>query len=81
MMKHWLVPADTLERNDAHDILEVRDNGRGFDPALRKEQFLGLLSIRDRALMLGGEVEVASAPGRETAIRVRMPMQEGAIES
>ena len=73
--------AITLERNEAHYILEVRDNGRGFDPALRKEKSFGLLSIRERALMLGGEVEVASAPGRETAIRVRIPIHEGAIES
>ena len=64
----------TLERNEANYLLEVRDNGRGFDPTVRKEKSFGLVSIRERALMLGGEVEISSEPGRSTAIRVHIPI-------
>ncbi len=64
-----------LERKGDNYCLEVRDNGRGFDPALRKADSFGLVSIRERALMLGGEVDIASMPGR-TAIRVHFPAQE-----
>jgi len=64
----------TLERSETNCLLEVRDNGRGFDPSLRKEKSFGLVSIRERALMLGGEVEISSAPGRSTVIRVHIPL-------
>jgi PAS domain S-box-containing protein len=64
----------TLERNEPNYLLEVRDNGVGFDPVLRKEKSFGLVSIRERALMLGGEVEISSAPGRSTVIRVHIPI-------
>jgi PAS domain S-box-containing protein len=66
--------AITLERSETNCFLEVRDNGRGFDPSLRKEKSFGLVSIRERALMLGGEVEISSAPGRSTVIRVHIPL-------
>jgi signal transduction histidine kinase len=64
-----------LVRNEAHYLLEVRDNGRGFDPTLRKEKSFALVGIQERALMLGGEVEISSAPGQSTAIRVRVPIR------
>jgi PAS domain S-box-containing protein len=64
-----------LERNQANYLLEVRDNGRGFDPAIRKEKSFGLVSIRERAMMLGGEVDISSAPGRSTVIRVHIPVR------
>ena len=64
-----------LERKGDNYYLEVCDNGQGFDPALRKAESFGLVSIRERALMLGGEVDIASMPGR-TAIRVHFPVQE-----
>jgi signal transduction histidine kinase len=65
----------TLVRNEANYLLEVRDNGRGFEPAIRKEKSFGLVGIRERALALGGEVDIASAPGQATSIRVRIPIQ------
>ena len=55
--------------------LEIRDNGKGFPPLLGKRKSFGLLGIRERALMLGGEVDVFSAPGKGTRIRVLIPVQ------
>jgi PAS domain S-box-containing protein len=63
-----------LERRDTNYWLEIRDNGCGFDPALRKESAFGLVSIRERGHMLGGSVEIASAPGEATSIRVAFPI-------
>jgi signal transduction histidine kinase len=62
-----------LARVDTDFLLEIRDNGCGFDPAQRKENAFGLVSIQERGLMLGGSVEVSSAPGQATVIRVRFP--------
>jgi len=64
----------TLERSETNYLLEVRDNGQGFDPGIRKEKSFGLVSIRERALALGGEVDIDSAPGRSTSVKVHIPI-------
>jgi signal transduction histidine kinase len=56
-------------------VLEVRDNGAGFDPATSAGKGIGMASLRRRAESLGGRIEVASAPGAGTTITVRTPMR------
>lgn len=52
----------------------VEDNGNGFDPdALPRGKSFGLLGIKERALMLGGRLEIQSAPGKGTVVRVHIP--------
>jgi PAS domain S-box-containing protein len=63
-----------LERKDGRYLLEVRDNGRGFDPSQRKKQSFGLLGVRERVLMLGGEIAISSVPDQETIIKVGIPV-------
>jgi signal transduction histidine kinase len=46
----------------------VQDDGRGFDPAARRSQSLGIESMKQRALALGGRLELASAPGKGTTV-------------
>jgi two-component system, NarL family, sensor histidine kinase UhpB len=53
--------------------LEVRDDGGGFDPAAARGDSQGLLGMRERVALAGGELEVDSAPGRGTAVRARFP--------
>ncbi|MDR7308659.1 PAS domain-containing protein [Rhodoferax saidenbachensis] len=53
----------TLERNETNYFLEVRDNGQGFDPSIRKEKSFGLVSIRERALMQGARLMYAACRG------------------
>jgi signal transduction histidine kinase len=68
----------TLERTPGAYVLEVRDDGQGFDAqAIRKTSF-GLAGMEERVLMLGGEIEVLSAPGAGTAIKVRLPDRQAA---
>ncbi|WP_459867491.1 PAS domain S-box protein [Endothiovibrio diazotrophicus] len=68
----WL----TLERRGAHCLLEVRDDGVGFDPALGRRNSFGLVGLRERAQILGGELEIDSAPGRGTTVTLRIPVDE-----
>jgi two-component system sensor histidine kinase UhpB len=59
--------------------LEVKDNGRGFDiektvgGAVYRKQ-LGLLGIQERVSLVGGKMEVESAQGSGTCVRVRVPL-------
>jgi signal transduction histidine kinase len=56
--------------------LEVYDDGRGFDPAVSSGAGarLGLASMRDRARAAGGRLEVRSAPGGGTTVRLVLPV-------
>ena len=64
-------------RNDEAVVI-VEDDGRGFDVAQvtnRSETHgLGLVSMRERARLCGGTLEIESAPGRGTTIFVRIPV-------
>jgi len=52
----------------------VRDDGCGFDPADRHEQALGLLSMEERALAVGGGLEITSSPQQGSIVRLRCPI-------
>jgi PAS domain S-box-containing protein len=54
-------------------ILELRDDGRGFDPAVPTSR-LGMRGMRERAEAAGAAFEVQSAPGQGTMVRVSMPL-------
>jgi signal transduction histidine kinase len=55
--------------------IQVSDNGRGFDPAAVGRDHFGLRSMRGRVADLAGRLEVTSAPGRGTVLRVEVPAQ------
>ncbi len=56
-------------------ILRVSDEGRGFDPGARPGAgHFGLANLHDRAVAVGGELEIDSEPGRGTRIIVRLPL-------
>jgi PAS domain S-box-containing protein len=54
-------------------VLEIRDDGCGFDTGMAYPGHIGLHSMRERASQVGGTLEVGSAPGKGTSIRVRVP--------
>jgi len=65
-----------LAKSDGALTLSVRDDGRGFSPAeTRAQKTYGLLGLRERTVLLGGEASIASEPGRGTTINVRLPLQ------
>lgn len=66
-----------IERSPAAVVLEVADDGAGFAlNAPRKANSLGLMGLRERARLLQGTVDIDTAPGRGTRIRVSIPVPE-----
>ena len=57
---------------DAGSVLEIADNGTGFDPALASAG-LGLTSMRERAAAVGGALRINSTPGTGTTVRMEVP--------
>ena len=48
--------------------LSIADNGKGFDASQANKKTLGLLGMRERAAMIGGNLEIISEPGKGTAV-------------
>jgi PAS domain S-box-containing protein len=64
-----------LKENASNLILEVRDNGKGItEREISNSKSLGLLGMRERALFLGGEVNIRGTPGKGTSVRVQIPV-------
>ncbi len=69
-----------LRQHDAELQLLIRDDGVGFDVAAARQravrgESLGLLGMEERVKLLGGRIDIESAPQRGTEIRVHFPMQ------
>jgi len=65
----------TLKQSETEITLVVKDNGKGFDlSAVKKKETLGLIGMRERALILGGELHIESEPGIGTSVILRIPM-------
>jgi signal transduction histidine kinase len=64
-----------LDNSNNVVILEVRDDGRGFDATTSFPGHLGLHSMRERVTNLGGTFEIESAEGQGTTICIRIPEQ------
>ncbi len=70
----------SLMRVGAELVLEVADDGRGIDRSSGGVDGTGLLGMKDRAALVHGEVEIDSAPGRGTTVRLRLPIEDEASE-
>ena len=69
----------TLNTADAQLIVEVCDDGKGFDPkASISGGHLGLEGMRERVELLGGRFDVQSAPDRGTVVRASLPLAQQA---
>lgn len=65
----------TLDREANDLIIKVKDNGRGITEAeLSQERSLGILGMRERALLLGGEVNIIGEHKKGTLVVVRIPI-------
>jgi signal transduction histidine kinase len=58
------------EEQDARLVVEVRDDGTGFDPAMTHPGHMGLETMAVRARELGGDYAVVSTPGAGTTVRI-----------
>ena len=72
-LKHAAATAVTvhIHTEGDHVIMEISDNGQGFDPdAASGQGGMGLANMRQRAEKLGGSLTISSAPGEGTRVRV-----------
>src|SRR5258707_5558410 len=79
IVKHARASMVTLQlaEQDHEIIFEIRDNGRGFDPAGPFPGHLGLRSMQERVTKVGGALTIESVPGHGTLVGVRIPMIPG----
>lgn len=61
-----------LERDGTRARLRVSDRGRGFDPAAAPGSGFGLVSMRERARSVGGEMRISSVPGRGSKVEAAL---------
>ncbi len=80
VVKHAHIDEATVlvERTPANEItVTVEDTGAGFDPsaaqARRGGAGFGLFSIRERFGLIGGSIEIDTAPGRGTRVILKVP--------
>jgi signal transduction histidine kinase len=61
-----------VEARSGHVLVEIRDDGSGFDPAARHPGHFGLESMHSRAAEVGGELTIASELRAGTVVRVEV---------
>jgi len=59
--------------DDGNFLLQITDNGVGFDPSSKVRTY-GLLGIKERALMIGGEAWITSEPGNGTQVSLMIDL-------
>jgi signal transduction histidine kinase len=62
-----------ISREDGSFVLEIEDDGKGFDPENAEGRGRGLGNLRARAQTLGADLHIDSEPGRGTRVRLVMP--------
>jgi signal transduction histidine kinase len=69
----WL----TLQERNGQVLLEIRDDGIGFDPLLipHSSGHFGILGMRERVEMAGGSWKLQSVPGGGTLVRASLPRE------
>lgn len=79
--RHAAADAVLVECNRREDgvVLEIEDDGKGFDPAARRGpdergHGFGLLGMRERIELIGGTVQLSSSPGRGTHLKFFAPL-------
>jgi PAS domain S-box-containing protein len=70
-----------VERRKSEMLLIIEDDGRGFEPSdirsgKESGSGLGLVGMRERAAIVGGTLEIESAPGKGTTIFAKVPIKE-----
>jgi two-component system sensor histidine kinase UhpB len=82
VIRHAQAKTVEIELGESGGALQlvVRDDGHGFDVAAGRQRATigasqGLLSMQERVALVGGELQIDSAPGRGTTVRARLPLK------
>jgi signal transduction histidine kinase len=76
-LKHAAATAVTMRlcHEGASVVLEISDNGRGFDPEIALHSGgMGLVNMRERVQQIGGSLTIASVPNQGTTVRASTPI-------
>ncbi|PTX92712.1 ATP-binding protein [Opitutus sp. ER46] len=64
-----------LDQEDGDLVMTVTDNGRGIsEDEIASSRSLGLVGMRERAMLVGGELTLHGTPGKGTIVRLRVPL-------
>ena len=66
----------TLKENKGELCLTIRDDGRGFDAETQNHKTLGLLGMKERTSMIGGNYRIKSHIGKGTLVEVTVPLEK-----
>lgn len=67
----------SLDLEDGNLILTITDNGVGFDTEqLAHKKTLGIIGMRERAVMIGGQFKIMSKPNNGTTVLVTIPLEQ-----
>lgn len=65
----------SLEMKNGKLFMRIKDNGKGFTiTSIENKKTLGILGMRERTLMMGGEYKIQSTPGKGTLVEVIVPI-------
>lgn len=64
-----------LEEDGHQIVLKIADNGKGYNMEKATKQTLGVLGMKERTAMMGGEYNITGHPGKGTKIEVIVPIQ------
>ncbi len=66
----------SITRRNHQLVLTISDNGQGFDTGnIASKRTLGLLGMKERAQMIGGNYEISSKPGKGTTVSITVPLE------
>ncbi len=67
----------TIKTISKNLLLEVTDNGFGIsNEQVKNPKSLGIISMKERALILGGEVSIEGIPNKGTTVTVQIPLDD-----
>ncbi len=66
----------SFERQEENLVLRIKDNGKGFNESeIKVKRTLGLVGMKERAKMFGGNLDIKSQAGKGTEITLSVPMR------
>ncbi|GGA67117.1 sensor histidine kinase [Ornithinibacillus halotolerans] len=60
--------------------LVIKDNGKGFDPTIKRDKSFGLMGMRERVEMFDGIMDIKSSIGKGTKVIIQVPYERALVE-